>query len=149
MPRKIRPTKQIVAFKVEPELAAVLDAMPNKSEFIRAAVQSRLTTACPLCRGSGLLPSSGVTDELTKLVQQHPLCVCAGCGAKGPRPCHTPGHYPGHCDGDARVTAFEQWGIYYCDACAPTVGFCVGCKKPVGRVGKAQRDVKCAECRAA
>ena len=38
MPRKPRPNKQIVAFKVEPELAALLDAMPNKSEFIRNAV---------------------------------------------------------------------------------------------------------------
>ena len=56
VPRKPRPAKQIVAFKVEPDLAALLDAMPNKSEFIRAAVQSRLATACPLCRGSGLAP---------------------------------------------------------------------------------------------
>ena len=85
MPRKPRPNKQIVAFKVEPELAALLDAMPNKSEFIRAAVQGRIASACPLCRGTGVAPFGGVGNELTKLVQQHPLCVCAGCGVKKAR----------------------------------------------------------------
>ena len=99
--RKPRPAKHIVAFKVEAELAAVLDAMPNKSEFIRAAVQNRLGTACPLCRGSGVAPYGGVGGELTKLVQQHPLCVCAGCGVKEPRPCHS----PGHCEGEPRIEA--------------------------------------------
>ena len=56
VPRKPRPNKQIVAFKVEPELAALLDAMPNKSEFIRNAVARQLSTACPLCRGTGITP---------------------------------------------------------------------------------------------
>src|SRR5580658_7887659 len=78
LPRKPRQHKQIVAFKVEPDLAALLDAMPNKSEFIRNAVARQLSTACPLCRGTGIAPFTGVTDELTRLVQQHPLCVCAG-----------------------------------------------------------------------
>jgi hypothetical protein len=39
VPSKPRLGKHIVAFKVEPEVAAALDAMPNKSESIRAAVQ--------------------------------------------------------------------------------------------------------------
>ena len=72
MPRKPKPSKQIVAFKVEPDLAALLDAMPNKSEFIRNAVARQLSTACPLCRGTGIAPFTGVSDELTRLVQQHP-----------------------------------------------------------------------------
>src|SRR5579859_5362242 len=102
VPRKPRPNKQIVAFKVEPELAALLDAMPNKSEFIRNAVARQLSTACPLCRGTGITPYSGVSDELTRLVQQHPLCVCAGCGVKVSRPCHT----PGHCEEEPRIESF-------------------------------------------
>jgi hypothetical protein len=142
MSRKPRPTKHIVAFKVEPELAALLDAMPNKSEFIRAAVQSRLATACPLCRGSGIAPFGGVGDELAKLVQQHPLCVCAGCGVKEPRPCHT----PGHCDDDARVNVFERWGIFYCEACAAQMVFCAECIKPLGRTGKVKKGARCGEC---
>ena len=86
MPRKPKLPKHIVAFKVEPDLAALLDAMPNKSEFIRNAVARQLSTACPLCRGTGMAPFTGVSDELTRLVQQHPLCVCAGCRGEGPAP---------------------------------------------------------------
>lgn len=142
MPRKPRPAKHIVAFKVEPELAALLDAMPNKSEFIRAAVQGRLSTACPLCRGSGVAPFGGVGDELTKLVQQHPLCVCAGCGVKEPRPCHT----PGHCDDDARIEAFERWGTFYCEACSKTMAFCIDCKKPIGKAIRGKKQQRCDDC---
>jgi hypothetical protein len=145
VPRKPRPAKQIVAFKVEPELAALLDAMPNKSEFIRAAVQGRLQTACPLCRGTGIAPFGGVGDELTKLVQQHPLCVCAGCGVKEPRPCHS----PGHCDDDPRIEAFERWGVFYCDKCVSQYAFCVDCHKPLGRVGTGKRKPHCPDCAAA
>ena len=148
MPRKPRPAKQIVAFKVEPELAALLDAMPNKSEFIRAAVQGRLSSACPLCRGTGIAPFGGVGDELTKLVQQHPLCVCAGCGVKEPRPCHS----PGHCEDEPRLAAFERWGIFYCEACVPHVTFCEDCFKPLGRThakAGAKKRAVCDDCRAA
>ncbi len=144
MPRKPRPSKHIVAFKVEPELAAVLDAMPNKSEFIRAAVQNRLASAFPLCRGTGVAPFGGVGDELTKLVQQHPLCVCTGCGVKEPRPCHS----PGHCDEEPRIEAFERWGIFICEACAKTTLFCVVCKKPLRSATSKKKD-RCDECRAA
>jgi len=143
VPRKPRPSKQIVAFKVEPELAAALDAMPNKSEFIRAAVQSRLSTACPLCRGTGLAPFGGIGDELTKLVQQHPLCVCAGCGMKEPRPCHS----PGHCDEEPRIVAFERWGIFYCEACARGALFCTTCRKPMARARR--KGDRCDDCKAA
>ena len=55
MPRTT-PTNNLVAFKVDAELAAVLDAMPNKSEFIRAAIEARLGTVCPTCGGTGVRP---------------------------------------------------------------------------------------------
>jgi hypothetical protein len=145
VPRKPKPNKQIVAFKVEPDLAALLDAMPNKSEFIRNAVARQLSTACPLCRGTGIAPFTGVSDELTRLVQQHPLCVCAGCGVKVPRPCHT----PGHCEEDSsRLESFERWGVFYCEGCGPAVAFCSDCKKPLGRLGARKKTV-CEGCRAA
>jgi hypothetical protein len=143
VPRKPRLSKHIVAFKVEPELAAALDAMPNKSEFIRAAVQRSLASACPLCRGTGIAPFGGVGDELTKLVQQHPLCVCAGCGVKEPRPCHS----PGHCAGEARIEAFERWAIFYCEPCAANVAFCLGCKKPLLRGAARKKGDRCEDCR--
>ena len=55
MPRKTA-TNNLVAFKVDDSLAAVLNAMPNKSEFIRAAIEARLGEVCPTCGGSGVKP---------------------------------------------------------------------------------------------
>lgn len=144
MPRKPKSPKQIVAFKVDSELAAVLDAMPNKSEFIRAAVQARLATACPLCRGTGVAPFGGVSDDLTKLVQQHPLVVCAGCGGREPRPCHS----PGHCH-EPRVEVFERWGIFYCERCFADAPLCQDCHRPLPRTLRGSAKKLCEECRAA
>ncbi len=145
MPPKPRPTKQIVAFKVEPELASMLDAMPNKSEFIRSAIQARLATVCPLCRGTGVAPYGAIHDDLTKLVQQHPLVVCSGCGTREPRPCHT----PGHCDPDPRLATFERFGAYYCDPCFASVALCSDCARPLGVRGRTKGKVRCDACRAA
>ncbi len=142
MPRKPKAPKHIVAFKVDAELASLLDAMPNKSEFIRAAVQSRLATACPLCRGTGVAPFGGVGDELTKLVQQHPLVVCAACGSREPRPCHS----PGHCAESPKVEVFERWGVFYCDRCFADAHLCADCRRPLPR---GSRRPQCDECRAA
>lgn len=120
-----RPPKMVVAFKVDPDLAAVLDAIPNKSEFIRAAVQARLVAACPLCRGSGIAPPN-TRDELARLVNDHPFVACVHCGAREPRPCHP----PGHCDEDARVLAFERYGIFSCAACFAKARACGECQRP-------------------
>ncbi len=46
---------EIVTFKVDPVLAQALNAVTNKSAFIRSAVASALGAICPLCRGSGIL----------------------------------------------------------------------------------------------
>ena len=134
MPRKPRPNKQIVAFKVEPDLAALLQTAPQSGRILR-----------PLCRGTGMAPFTGVGDELTRLVQQHPLCVCAGCGVKVPRPCHT----PGHCEEEPRIEAFERWGVFYCEGCGPNVAFCHDCHKPLGRPGARSKSTLCETCRAA
>src|SRR5687768_4572209 len=52
------PKSSIVALKVDAETAAMLGALPNKSEFIRAALRARLDEICPLCRGSGVRPEA-------------------------------------------------------------------------------------------
>ena len=52
MPRKT-PKTAVVAFKVEEELADFLNKLPNKSAFIRKAIAAQMSTACPLCNGSG------------------------------------------------------------------------------------------------
>ena len=47
--------KQIVAFKVEDDLAEFLDKLPNKSEFIRKAILAQFGMTCPLCAGAGVV----------------------------------------------------------------------------------------------
>ena len=46
---------EVITFKVDPDLAEVLHLMPNRSQFIRAAVLSALGHVCPLCQGLGIL----------------------------------------------------------------------------------------------
>jgi len=45
----------ILTFKADPALREALRAVPNRSEFIRAAVLAALQNVCPLCGGSGIL----------------------------------------------------------------------------------------------
>lgn len=44
-----------ITFKVDPNLLEILQAMPNRSEFIRSAILCALDHVCPLCSGSGVL----------------------------------------------------------------------------------------------
>jgi hypothetical protein len=41
--------------KVEAELAEFLNALPNRSEFIRRAILDLLGKICPLCSGRGFV----------------------------------------------------------------------------------------------
>ena len=45
----------IITFKVDEDLFEVIKDIPNRSEFIRAAIISALGSVCPLCNGSGML----------------------------------------------------------------------------------------------
>jgi hypothetical protein len=78
MPRRA-PKTAVVAFKVEQELADLLDKLPNKSEFIRKAIAAQLGVACPLCRGKGVI-SRGVHNHFAPVINSHGLKPCDGCG---------------------------------------------------------------------
>src|SRR5438034_10875670 len=84
MPRK-PPKTAVVAFKVESELADLLDKLPNKSAFIRKAIAAQLGVACPLCSGRGVVPR-GVHDHFAPLLKQLDSRECDGCGD----PLHVP-----------------------------------------------------------
>ena len=51
----------VVTFKVDDALMENLRSIPNRSEFIRAAVLSALDNQCPVCRGTGLLTPAQMT----------------------------------------------------------------------------------------
>ena len=123
-PSKSKPPKTaVVAFKVEEELADLLNKLPNKSAFIRKAIEAQLGMACPLCNGKGVVPR-GVHDHYATVIKEHSLHQCDGCGSELPLPLD-----PGALDTDSR-TRLEQFfhgGPLYCDGCydkAPTCDDC-------------------------
>ncbi len=73
------PKSTIVAFKVEEQLAEFLNTLPNKSEFIRQAIQSKLGMTCPLCFGSGAV-SKETHDRFQAFLEKFELHHCEHCG---------------------------------------------------------------------
>src|SRR3954462_15021464 len=109
----------VVAFKVEEELAKLLDKLPNKSAFIRKAIEAQLGRACPLCQGKGVVPH-GVHDHYAPLLAELSHRGCDSCGHDMPLP-----REPGALDAEprARLEQFFLGGPLYCDRCyekAPT-----------------------------
>jgi metal-responsive CopG/Arc/MetJ family transcriptional regulator len=45
----------IITFKAHPSILEAMKGIRNRSEFIRNAVLAALDSACPLCKGTGIL----------------------------------------------------------------------------------------------
>jgi hypothetical protein len=117
------PKTAVVAFKVEKELADLLNKLPNKSAFIRKAIASHLGVACPLCKGQGVLPR-GVHDHFAPLLARFSAYNCDGCGNKLDMPLD-----PGDLADDDR-TRLEQFflgGPLYCGGCYEKAPSCDDC----------------------
>src|SRR5947209_2809305 len=117
------PKTEVVAFKVEEELAALLNKLPNKSAFIRKAIVAQLGMACPLCNGQGVVPR-GVHDHFAPLLGTLNHRHCEGCGDDLPLP-----RDQGELDKDHRdrLEQFFHGGPLFCDGCyekAPTCDDC-------------------------
>ena len=70
----------IVTFKAEPAMLDALRTVPNRSEFIRAAVLNALEHACPLCGGSGVFtPEQKRHWEAFR--KHHAVRECGDCHA--------------------------------------------------------------------
>src|SRR5215213_3813793 len=69
---------QIVAFKVDADLADFLDKPPNKSEFIRRAILAQFSMTCPLCTGSGVVPA-GIHNHFEHVIEHHSARPCEKC----------------------------------------------------------------------
>ncbi len=72
--------ERIITFKTDEELAEQLDKIPNKSEFIRRAVQGALEQKCPLCNGAGVL-SQEQQQHLEQFLSFHSIEKCGECKA--------------------------------------------------------------------
>jgi hypothetical protein len=71
---------EVITFKAGASLAQAIRRMPNRSEFIRAAILSAMDNVCPLCQGTGIL-----TPEQKKhwvsFARDHQVIQCRDCDA--------------------------------------------------------------------
>jgi hypothetical protein len=113
---------EVVAFKVEKELADLLNKLKNKSDFIRQAIVAQLGMACPLCKGRGIV-SRGVHDYYTPLLNKMGQAHCDACGDEMPLP-RDAGALAA--EDRSRLEQFFLGGPLLCDGCydkAPTCNY--------------------------
>jgi uncharacterized protein YbaR (Trm112 family) len=70
----------LITFKVDDALAELLQGLPNRSEFIRAAILGALDSACPLCKGTGIL-SVDQRRHWERFAEHHAIEECDDCHA--------------------------------------------------------------------
>lgn len=117
------PKSQIVAFKVEEDLADFLNKLPNKSAFIRKAIVAQLGMACPLCSGAGVVPR-GINDHYAPILAKNNTRKCDVCGDKITLP---PDVLHLRDDERARLEQFFNGGPLYCEACYTQQPACDDC----------------------
>lgn len=118
-----KPKTTVVAFKVEEELADLLNKLPNKSAFIRKAITAQLGVACPLCQGKGVVPR-GLHDHFNEVLNQVRSRSCDGCGDELRVPVET----DVLSDEDRqRLEQFFLGGPLYCDGCYEKAPSCDDC----------------------
>ena len=115
--------KQIVAFKVEDELAQFLDALPNKSEFIRKAILAQFGMTCPLCSGTGVV-DKGIHDHYEPVIAANNNRPCEKCKTAVPFPMTTDAASPPDRD---RIRQFLHGGPLYCARCYQSAPPCHDC----------------------
>ncbi len=119
-----KPSKTaVVAFKVEEELAELLNKLPNKSAFIRKAIAAQLGMACPLCNGGGVVPR-GLHDHFAAQLRTMNLKPCDGCGGELTLP-RDPGDL--ETEDRGRLEQFFHGGPLYCDGCYDKAAACGEC----------------------
>jgi hypothetical protein len=125
MARKAAPPqkKNIVAFKVEDDLAEFLNNLPNKSDFIRKAILAQFGMTCPLCVGSGVVPR-GLHEHFKPVIEDHSTRSCEKCKTQVKLPMSLEGLPAAD---RARLEQFLHGGSLYCAKCFSTVPKCGDC----------------------
>lgn len=73
-----RQKETVITFKADASLLEALKSVPNRSEFIRAAILAALDSHCPLCGGTGVL-TPHQKAHWDKFAEHHPLRECEQC----------------------------------------------------------------------
>ncbi len=76
-----REKAEVISFKADAELAAALNTIENRSEFIRQALRMSLDHQCPLCAGTGVLDADQ-QRHLRVFLQHHEIHECERCHAR-------------------------------------------------------------------
>jgi len=127
---KVDPAKsmhRVVTFKVEEEVAAFLDAMPNKSDFIRKALLNALLEPCPICNGKGSVPRSLAAD-LEMIFKKREFVPCSFCGYEFPLDSEK--SRKGAADRE-RLRQYLGGGDFYCGDCYGKTQECSDCGEHV------------------
>jgi hypothetical protein len=75
-----RKKQDIVTFKADEPLLEAMRGIPNRSEFIRAAILAALDSLCPLCKGTGIL-TPDQRKHWKDFAEHHALTECEDCHA--------------------------------------------------------------------
>lgn len=146
MPRGRGPKRSLVALKIDDETAAMLDGLPNKSEFIRAALRARLEETCPLCAGTGVRARLHVERPGGRHLHVLPRARCGDCGRESPVVADVD---PATADRAAllreiaRLKAFLAYGDYFCPGCFVKSVPCDRCGHRIAGTGPARDGHAC------
>ena len=70
--------QEIITFKADASLLEAMKGIQNRSEFIRNAILASLDSACPLCKGTGILtPHQKI--HMDSFLTDHLLEECHEC----------------------------------------------------------------------
>lgn len=138
MPRR-SPKTQIVAFKVEQELAEFLDQLPNKSDFIRKAIVAQFGMTCPLCTGTGVV-ARGLHKHYSPVLAAHRDRPCEKCATVETLPLSLDA-----LEGEERqrLEQFFHGGQFYCAKCFHEVPECEDCgwHVPLEKIAEHHRSI--------
>jgi hypothetical protein len=117
------PKTEIVAFKVEEDLAVFLNKLPNKSDFIRKAIIAQFGMSCPLCSGSGVI-ARGLHNHYKPVIAANGKRPCDKCQAPETLPLNLEA---ASAEDRPRLEQFFHGGPLYCADCYPKVPPCDDC----------------------
>jgi hypothetical protein len=142
---KRQPKSSIIALKVDAETAAMLDALPNKSEFVRAALRARLDEVCPMCRGSGLRTEAPVAHAPGgRHLHALPRLRCGDCGRESPVVSDLDDAERSALLREVRrLRTFLGDGDYFCSACFGRSVPCERCGHRIAGAGPARAEHVC------
>src|SRR5258708_25072062 len=119
--------QRVMTFKVEEDVAAFLDQMPNKSDFIRKALLAAFLEPCPVCNGKGSVPR-GLRRDLEVIFSKEQFVPCSFCGYEFPLGTEKARRAPSDRE---RLQQYMGGGDFYCDDCYTKTLTCEDCGEHV------------------